>query len=419
MTAENQNETNQQHIEDAIIIEQQSYATKGEARVAVIKKDFHALFEGSDMKKHLAGLKQKYSKLKVSGVEDVETYEQIKKAISVVRPLRTGLEKKSKELKEYAQSYIKEVNSQEKFIQEEIAKIEDPLWAEREKYEGMVKAEQERIEKEAQERYESRMNELKLNGLKFDGEMYSIRDISIDAMFLKGIDDEKYNSLLGKVKGANELNIQEEKARQEAEEARKKDEEEARKKLEEAQREAERIKAELKAQQDELDRKMKEFEDKKRQAEEEERKEKARKEAEEARIKKEKEETEAKRIAQEKLDTENKIISNKSVYFNGLLNYDFNSQTWKKEVGKTSFVVKREDVLSPEFNPQEFAQTVKTAIEEEEKTQEAQRQSMLDDSAKLKEYISKILEIEIPQFNNLEIKNKVVGVLSLIQKMND
>jgi hypothetical protein len=414
---------NNSNVQDAVILEQHDYATKGEAQLVQVEKSFATLFENSDMKKHLAELKKKYGKLKVTSLNDKDTYEEVKKAISVVRPLRTGLEKKSKELKEDAQTYIKLVNSQEKFIQAEVAKIEEPLWVEREKYEAMLKAEAERIERETQERYDNRMAELKSNGLKFDGEMYSIREISIDAMFVKGIDDEKYNSLLEKVKVANALNVKEEEERQaEAERQRIADELE-KKKVEDARLENERIQAQLKAQQDALQKQMDDFNRMKKEEEDKIQAEKDRiererkqKEADEAKAQLEKEQ-EAQRLAeQQRIDAENKIIAEKAIHFNGLLAYNFNTQGWSRQVGDESFILFRKDVLADDFNAKEYAEKVQKALTKQELRIEQERQSLLDDETKIKEYISKLKEVVVPQLKNVELQVKLDNLVSTINQ---
>jgi hypothetical protein len=417
----NENKNNDNNVQDAVIIEQHDYATKGEAQLAQVEKSFATLFENSDMKKHLAELKKKYGKLKVTSLEDKDTYEEIKKAISVVRPLRTGLEKKSKELKEDAQSYIKSVNSQEKFIQSEVAKIENPLWAERDKYEAMQKVETERIERESQERYETRMTKLKSNGLKFDGEMYSIREISIDAMFVKGIDDEKYNSLLEKVKVANTLNVKEEEERQaEAERQRVADELE-KQKVEEARLENERIQNELKKQQDDLKKQMDDFnrmkkeEEDKIQAEKDKiERERKQKEADEAKAELEKQQ-EAERLAEQKrIEEENKIIVERTTPLNGLLAYNFNTKGWSRVVGDESFVLFRRDVLADDFNPKEYAEKVQVAITKHELKLEQERQSMLNDTQKVTEYISKLQEVQVPLLENSELNARLKQLVKTI-----
>lgn len=414
---------NNSNVQDAVILEQHDYATKGEAQLVQVEKSFATLFENSDMKKHLAELKKKYGKLKVTSLNDKDTYEEVKKAISVVRPLRTGLEKKSKELKEDAQTYIKLVNSQEKFIQAEVAKIEEPLWVEREKYEAMQKAEAERIERETQERYDNRMAELKSNGLKFDGEMYSIREISIDAMFVKGIDDEKYNSLLEKVKVANALNVKEEEERQaEAERQRIADELE-KKKVEDARLENERIQAQLKAQQDALQKQMDDFNRMKKEEEDKIQAEKDRiererkqKEADEAKAQLEKEQ-EAQRLAeQQRIDAENKIIAEKAIHFNGLLAYNFNTQGWSRQVEDESFILFRKDVLADDFNAKEYAEKVQKALTKQELRIEQERQSMLNDTQKVTEYISKLKEVQVPLLENSELNTRLK---QLVQTISD
>lgn len=221
-----ENTNPQENIVDTEIISTENHSTKYGSQLTVVEKDFATLFEGSDMKKHLSSLKRKYSALKVKDVNDTETYEEIKKAISVVRPLRTAMDKKRKEVNKEAKSFIDSVNDMGAKIQAEIAKIEDPLWVEREKFEALQKEEAERIEKEAKERLDARVSELKENGLQFDGSgAYVINDINVSIQFISELPTEEYQKFLSKVREQNEKNIAEQKRKEEEAEAERKKQE--------------------------------------------------------------------------------------------------------------------------------------------------------------------------------------------------
>ncbi len=404
-------ENNQQEVQDTEILETVNHATKYGAQLAIVEKDFAQLFENSDMKKHLAALKRKYGGLKIESLEDTETYEEIKKAISVVRPLRTSTDKKRKEINKEAKAFIDTVNSMGAKIQEEIAKIEDNLWAQREKFENLQKAEAERIEKEAKERTDNRVKELIANGIVFTGVWYGINQIQVGIQMIQQMSDEDYNDLLSKVKVQNDLNIAE-KIRIENEAKLEAEKQEAQRKENEAKAKA------LQEQEDAINAKLKAIADAEKALAD---KEKAQKELEEKQA----------RDAKEKADRE--LLAERAKPFQDLgFMYNFNSSQWSLQIGQKAWTMTKHTLLSNEYDFEEIKSQIELAtkaenerianeeIERQNKIKadaeeiERKRKSLLDDTQKYNEYISKLNSIEPPLLKDKELSAKIKTILNLI-----
>lgn len=125
--------------------------------------------------------------------------ETVRKALAIVRGVRTGLEKKRKELKSDYLAIGKGIDAEAKRLSELVEPIENPLQEAldaAEQAEDFRKKEAERLE---QERLQGRVTKLIEAGIKFDGSFYSLEDVSVDVMTLKTIPDDKFAALLGRV----------------------------------------------------------------------------------------------------------------------------------------------------------------------------------------------------------------------------
>lgn len=323
---DNKQET-QETVVDTEILSTQNHATKYGAQLAVVERDFAMLFDNSDMKKHLATLKRKYSGLKIESLKDVETYEEIKKAISVVRPLRTATDKKRKEINKEAKAFIDTVNDMGKKIQDEIAKIEDNLWVEREKFEAFQKEATEKAEREAKEKLDNRVKELIANGIVFTGVWYGIGQIQVGIQMIQEMSDDDYNDLLSKVKIQNEANIAEIKRRDEEAKEFQRIQDQLRLDNEAKQKE-------LQAQEDALNAKLKAISDAEAEL------------ARKAQAQKEREELEAKQ-AQEKEERE--LLAEKSKRYEGLgFHFNYQNNVWGIKVGDYYAVLTKSDILNEE-----------------------------------------------------------------------
>lgn len=103
----------------------------------------------------ISALKEKYAL--VPDVTTEQGYKDCKKAAIEVSKYRINLEKKRKELKEPLLNQCKEIDSEAKRIQEEIAKVENPL------KDAYKKIDDERAarEKERQDKLSAKINEIK------------------------------------------------------------------------------------------------------------------------------------------------------------------------------------------------------------------------------------------------------------------
>ena len=191
------------------------------------------------------GLAKKYLKLKVKDKDDKAGYELVKAAYNEAVKIRTGTDKKRKELGAPYDAIKKGINDHANVnIIGVLSASEKHLKTEKEKYEAWEAEETERKKKEAEALLKARIDELKENGMIFEEAMglYSIgENISVDAVSIQKYSETDYKFFLAKV--------QAEKKRIDAEKA-----EADRIAAEEAQRqkdEAERIEREAKELRDE------------------------------------------------------------------------------------------------------------------------------------------------------------------------
>lgn len=415
-------ENNQQETQDTEILETVNHNSKYGAQLVVVQRDFAQLFENSDMKKHLASLKRKYSGLKIESLNDVEIYEEIKKAISVVRPLRTATDKKRKEINKEAKEFIESVNDMGAKIQAEIAKVEDHLWAEREKFEKLQKEEAERAEKEAKEKLDSRVNELKENGLQFDGiGSYAINDINVGIQFIQELPDSEYQTFLSKVQKQNELNIAEQKRKEEEAKAETEKQEAIRK-------ENERLAAELKEKEDALNAKLKEIADAEKALAD---KEKAQKELEEKQEKERKEEERR----QKEYEQEVAIGQKMSRYEDLGMKYSYVNKRLEWSNGSRSIYIDKDIFLNePENLFTDTEEGIKLGIKEKEEHDakveaeriakqkadaeeaERKRKELLSEQQLFAEWLSELQRITPPTLNDEVLKVKIINILNLIKQ---
>ena len=147
-------------------------------------------------------LAKKYAKLEVTDKDDKEGYAKVKAAYSELVKIRTSTDKKRKELNEPYNSIKKGIDS---YANDNIIGVlsatEAALKIQKDKFEKWEADEKARLEKEAAERLDARIKELKDAGLTFDGELYVIGDfISMDAISIGKQSDTDYGFFLAKVK---------------------------------------------------------------------------------------------------------------------------------------------------------------------------------------------------------------------------
>ena len=193
-----------------------------ETRVALEVKKFDVPSE------KLKQYKKLYSGLKIFPLPAIDappeawdayqkSYDQVDDAIKVVRPLRTGTEKKRKEINADYIKIKKGIDEYAEKIENQIAEIEDPLQAEK-KLADEARAKRDAEIKQAEEQLiQSRVSILKEAGLVFnEAGFYGLEDIQLDIVTIKGLTEEPFNNLVEKVKAIS-ARIKAEKDKEEAE----------------------------------------------------------------------------------------------------------------------------------------------------------------------------------------------------------
>ena len=153
----------------------------------------------------ISELKVKFKGLKIKGIDDKKGYEEVKKAQLIMRDYRTSVEKKRTELKADSIKIGKGIDEEARRLTALIAEVEDPLKEKRQAIDDAKKAEEERIEREAEEKFQNRIKELEAVGISFDGSFYSIGDsISVDVFTVKEFTDEVFEDFKKRVSAENE-----------------------------------------------------------------------------------------------------------------------------------------------------------------------------------------------------------------------
>lgn len=144
-------------------------------------------------------LKDQYLPVKFTTVEDEVNNEFIKKGYKELVSYRTGIDGKRKELNKPFQDVIDTLNSEAKRITAELSPIEKHLKTQKDLLDAALKEDEERKEREAKERLDKRVDELKIAGLEFDGNFYSCGNISMDIQSIAKLSEEDYEIFKSKV----------------------------------------------------------------------------------------------------------------------------------------------------------------------------------------------------------------------------
>ena len=152
-------------------------------------------------------LARKYSKLKVADKDDKTGYDAVKTAYNELVKIRTSTDKERKRIGEPYAEIKKGIDAHAKNnVVDVLASTEATLKIEKDKFEKWEQDEQDRREQEEQTRLDERIVELKEAGIVFDGDLYSINEISVDLGTIKKFSDFDYNALLAKVKIEKQAN---------------------------------------------------------------------------------------------------------------------------------------------------------------------------------------------------------------------
>lgn len=177
-------------------------------------------------KEKIAELKKLYSPLKINGEDDKAGYEQVHKAVGVLRPLRTGVEKTRKAAKEKYLKTGQGIDKYAKELTELIEEIENPLKAMLEEVDNAKENRRIEAEKALAAKLQQRKELLLANGMSYDGNTFRIefedRFQVASESELSLLEDNQFEVLLSTVKALKVLiDEAKEKAEKEAEENRK------------------------------------------------------------------------------------------------------------------------------------------------------------------------------------------------------
>jgi hypothetical protein len=191
----------------------------GDEYIAQAVKELQAVDGKQIIDEAIKELNERYANLTVSDLNDRPAYIAAKDGAKLVKGLRTGVETKRKELKEFPLKYGRAVDAEAKRITELLTPIESHLKAQVDKY--------EKAEEEAKKADMARKHTLLLdNGWQFTGQFYVCGPISMTPTQAMELSDERLEKALDH--GLAELQ------RQAAEKQRR--EEEAKRQAEEAER---------------------------------------------------------------------------------------------------------------------------------------------------------------------------------------
>lgn len=379
----------------------------------------------------IAKLKKKYAGLKVNGVEDKAGLKVVKEALADVVSRRTAIDKKRLSLTGGYRKIVEAINGEAKRLTGLIVEIEDPLRAEKERIDALIKEEKERKEKEEQEKLDNRIATLKEKGMVFDGSFYTIgASITMDIVSIKGLKDSDFDFLVAKV----EMEAEKIRKAQEEEEKRKAAEEAERKRQQE---ELERQQAELRKQQEEMEAQRKEFE-------------RQQQELAEMKLKAEREEQERKeRIAREEAERKAKelqdLVNHRASQLEAMDFHYSNSRKAYVFANKAGAHAIDEGLLktsTPEYWTEilEEAKSAAKIINENEaeiiaQEKEAERQRILKEQAeakakaeaeeaarlaalpdveKIENYLKRVLEVPIPEIANEQLRSTLATAVNNI-----
>lgn len=181
----------------------------------------------------LAALKEKYGGMKLRGLEDKESYLELKAAAKDCAKVRTLTVKLCKEGRERAVKEQKLWIAKEKEIVGEVDVVEGALDAEIALYDNEVKRKEQEEVKRQEEAYINRQAALTKMGARYEGGSFVLGDASFEADLVKGMDSDIWdNDVLPKFQAEYEkieaVRIAEEKEKSDREAAFKAEQEKMR-----------------------------------------------------------------------------------------------------------------------------------------------------------------------------------------------
>lgn len=147
----------------------------------------------------IAELKEKYSGIAFTSLEDKQNVKLIESAYQEVKKYRTGIENKRKELKKEYLETGRAIDGEAKRLTELLLEVEDPLAEQYALIKEAKEAEKIRKEQEKKAVLLKRVETLEGAGLDFDGNFYSLGNISLDIATIEQLPQEAYENLLTRV----------------------------------------------------------------------------------------------------------------------------------------------------------------------------------------------------------------------------
>lgn len=212
----------------------------------------------------ISTLQEKYGQLKISGIEDKETYLQVKEGRKECKAFRVAAKKICEKGREEAVAIQKAWVAKQKEVTDQIAAIEDPLEEQEKAYEAAVAKEKEDRKRRQEEQLIMRQQILTGMGALYSDGSFHLGEVSFELSVVKESEPDIWEeSILPKFKEeyqkveAERIELERVKREQEAEMKRQQDE------LERKQKELAEKEAALKAAQEEQERKQREEEERK------------------------------------------------------------------------------------------------------------------------------------------------------------
>lgn len=148
----------------------------------------------------LSELKEQYSGLTISGIEDKDGYENVRLAIADLRSIRTGTTKEKKAVKAPFLKACADIEVKAKFIIDGVTEIETPLQEKKD----AIDSEKERIKAEKKKRQEEafilRQAQLTQYGAVYQDGSFILEDVSYESTLLREADDEIYETMISQYK---------------------------------------------------------------------------------------------------------------------------------------------------------------------------------------------------------------------------
>ena len=359
----------------------------------------------------ITDLKESYKDLTISGSEDKDGYEKVRIAIGVLRPKRTGLETERKSVVKPYNDFVKHINSQYDVI---TTLIQDgpggelELKEKKDAVDDIIKQQQEEEKRQAEEKINSRINELISKGMVFDGNYYviaapelGISETSIGVVDIRTMSDDLYLNFLKMVDDKSKKIVAEKERVAEVERVRLAEEEKQKEKeredLKKQQQLLQEQQADMKRQQDELKLQQKQLDDAKRDAE--------------------------LRDQQAEQNRTNGIIRNRSAVLLGM-GLEYNTQGDSFDYGGEVLVADapaiadhddtgwlalietlKSTIAKKKADAEAFLKEQQENEKEKLRLQELERQAGLNDQQKMKEYAALLLNIPVPEFKTKKWNN--------------